>query len=343
MDTHGNIKIKWTYATHIVDRSVVAGLGPAAPGADPGALVLARVLQIGRHKEVEATNGRKLTLFPGDVIAGVLAHRYATDQYEGFPAATGVTGHLLSVGGICGEVRSKNERMVDPTVIEWLGRLVDSQRRPINVRRFAAPPRRGQADARPRTILVVGAAMNAGKTTTAAQIIRSLSGQGLRVSAAKITGTACRKDPGMMEDAGAVRVLDFTHMGYPSTAHLPEDDLLALAADLRAMLLAEEPEFIVCEIADGIFQRETRLLLENPGFHDTIDATLFAGPDSPSCESGVRWLRERGYAIAGTAGPVANSRLGIMEVQEATGVPCLNGEMILGGALDNVLRPASVA
>jgi hypothetical protein len=185
--------------------------------------------------------------------------------------------------------------------------------------------------------------MNAGKTTTAAQAIRSLSGQGRRVSAAKITGTACRKDPGMMEDAGALRVLDFTHCGHPSTANLPVDDLLGLAVDLRAALLEDEPEFLVYEIADGIFQRETRILLEDPGFRATIDAVVYAAPESPSCESGVRRLRDWKYNVVATAGMVANSELGMIEARAATGVPCLNGQMILGGALDKAFERASVA
>jgi len=47
--------------------------------------------------------------------------------------------------------------------------------------------------------------------------------------------------------------------------------------------------------------------------------------------------------VGGVAGLVANSRLGMEEVRAATGLPCLNGEMILGGALNYVLMPASVA
>jgi hypothetical protein len=343
MELYDRQRIKWTYSTHRVDRAQVAGIAPTSPEADPGALVLARIVQIGRHKEVEAPNGRKMMLFPGDIVAGTLAHRYATDQFEGFAAASGPTGHLMGVGGIFGEVRSKNERMIDPTVVEWIGRLADSTGHPLNLRRFALHPRPSKNASRPRTAVVVGASMNAGKTTTAAQIIRSLSGQGSRVSAAKITGTACRKDPGMFEDAGAHKVLDFTHFGFPSTAHLPERDLLGLAAGLRAALLEDEPETIVYEIADGIFQRETRLLLEDPDFHATVDTILYAAPESPSCESGVRWLRERDYTVVGVAGPVANSHLGMAEVEEATGVPAFNGEMILAGALDRALRPASVA
>ncbi len=343
MDYFGNIRIKWTYAAQRVDRAVVRGLVPSNGKPDPGRLVLARVTTLGKHKEVEGADGRKLMLFPGDVIAGALGYRYATDQYEGLPIASGPAGHLLSIGGVCGYVASKNEKMLDPTGLEWIGTLADSEGEALNLRRFALKPRRTPTAPRPRTVLVVGASMNAGKTTTAAQVIRSLSGQGRCVAAAKLSGTACRKDPGMMEDAGAVRVLDFTHVGYPSTANLAAGDLLDLASDLRALLMEEKPEFLVYEIADGIFQRETRLLLEDPAFRETIDVVLYAAPESPSCESGLRWLRQWGYVVGGVSGMVANSRLGMEEVRESTGVPCLNGEMILGGALNNVLMPASVA
>jgi hypothetical protein len=343
MDYFGNIRIKWTYTTHRVDRSAIRGIAPLGTEPDPGRLVLARVLTIGKNKEVEGTDGRRLTLFPGDVIAGCLAYRYATDQYEGLPIAHGPAAHLMSIGGVCGFIASKNEKMPDPTTIEWIGSLANGTGKALYLRDFALRPKRQTSAPRPRTVLVVGASMNAGKTTTAAQVIRSLSGQGRRVVAAKITGTACRKDPGIMEDAGALRVLDFTYAGHPSTANLPPRDLMALAYDLRAMLLEERPEFIVYEIADGIFQRETRLLLEDRAFRETIDVVLYAAPESPSCESGVRWLREWGYTVGAVGGMVANSRLGMEEVRQATGVPCLNGQMILDGALNNVLLPASVA
>jgi hypothetical protein len=342
MDYFGNIRIKWTYSTHQVDRSKVKGLVPMSTDPDPGRLVLARVTMIGRHREVEGTDGRKQTLFPHDVICGVLAYRYATDQFEGQPIASGATGHLLAIGGACGLVVSKNEKMIEPTCLEWIGTLADGEGKALNLRRFALRPRPTAGAPRPRTVLVVGASMNAGKTTTAAQVIRSLSGQGLRVAAAKITGTACRKDVGIMEDAGAVRVLDFTHGGHPSTAQLPAADLLLLASDLREALLEERPDFIVYEIADGIFQRETRFLLEHKAFRGTVDVVLYAAPESPSCESGVRSLRRWGYTVGAVTGPVANSRLGMEEAREASGVPCLSGEMILGGALNGALLPTPV-
>ncbi len=343
MEYFDTVRIKWTYATHMVDRKAAAQVIPVPRDADHGTVILGRVVSIGKHKDVEGIFGQKQVLFPGDIVAGVLGHRYATDQYHGRAAASGALGHLLSVGGVCGEVIGKNEKMLDPTVLEWIGCPADSKGQPLNLRRFVLRPASAGQAVRPFTLLVVGAAMNSGKTTTAAQAIRSLSGQGRRVSAAKLTGTACRKDPGMMEDGGAIRVLDFTHAGHPSTAYLPESELLRVAAILRSVLLDDEPEFLVYEIADGILQRETRILLEDPGFRSVIDAVVYAAPESPSCEAGVRRLREWRYNVVATAGLVANSPLGIAESEEATGVKCLNGEMILSGALDKALQRVSVA
>jgi hypothetical protein len=343
MKTLDHSSIKWTYVTHLVDRAAAACVRPLTGEEQAGAVVLGRVLTIGKHREIEDTGGLKRMLFPGDLVAGVLGHRYATDQYEGLAVARGASGHLLSIGGVCGEVVTRNARMVDPTQLEWVGAFTDDSGRPLTMRQFAIAPPRPSGASRPRTLLSVGSSMNSGKTTTAAQMIRSLSGEGHRVAAAKITGTACRKDPGIMMDAGAVRVLDFTHCGYPSTSRCTEEELLSIAADLRSALLAERPDHIVYEIADGVLQRETRLLLENAQFRSTIDAVTFSGVDSISCEGGVRYLRSLGLRVVAAAGFVANSELGMQEVRTLTGLPCLNGEMMLNGAFRKTLAIACAA
>ena len=100
MDSFQNSRVKWPYATHLVDRSRVHGLLPMVEGHDPGALVLCRVLTSGKHKDLEAKDGRKLNIFPGDVFVGVLGDRYATDQFEGVGRVTGAKGHILGIGGV---------------------------------------------------------------------------------------------------------------------------------------------------------------------------------------------------------------------------------------------------
>lgn len=333
MDSFHTSRIKWPYVTHLVDRARVAGLLPTLEETNPGSLVLARVVSLSKHKDLEAHDGRKMTLYAGDVIVGALGNRYATDQFEGVAHCSGQSGHILGIGGVCGQVVSMNNRMIEPTVIEYLGRLAGPDAQPLHLSDFRMPVGTSPSGSRPTTILSLGASMNAGKTTTAAQLIFSLSQAGHRVAAAKITGTACRKDPNILYDAGAVSVLDFTHAGWPSTAGCSKDELLAIASHLRSALASESPEFVVIEIADGIIQRESAMLLSDEGFHDSIDAVTFAGPDALSVESGARRLEALGYELLATAGPVANGRLGIQEAESACGVSCLDGASIMAGAL----------
>ena len=77
-------------------------------------------------------------------------------------------------------------------------------------------------------ILVVGSAMNSGKTTTAGTLARALSRANFSVAAGKITGTAAGKDARFFEACGARPVLDFTSAGYPSTYMLGLEELLGI-------------------------------------------------------------------------------------------------------------------
>ena len=333
MNTFGNLRVKWPYATHLVDRSRVKTLVPIEFGHDPGALVLARVLEISRHKEIESSCGCKMTLYPGDVFVGVLGDRYATDQFHAYGRIQGPIGQIVGIGGLVGEVVSMNTRMIPPTTVEYVGRLADADGRPLRTQQFQRLPAPIIAPGA-TTIFTLGASMNAGKTTTGVQVIRSLTAEGFQVAAAKITGTACRKDLNLFHDGGAINVLDFTHAGWPSTANLSKDELLCIAGRVRAALQECDPDFVVMEIADGLLQRETMLMLEDEAFRASIDAVTFAGPDALSCEAGVRRLKALGgVELLATAGMVANSALGIAEVESSTGVRCLSGDMILRGGL----------
>jgi hypothetical protein len=338
MDQFENRRIKWPYATHLIDPGKVTGLLPPVEETNPGGLLLARVLTPGRHRDLETHGGRRMALFPGDVFAAVLGHRYATDQFEAIARCSGTQGHIVGIGGVCGEVVSMNTRMTEPTVIEWLGRLAGADGEPLHLSSFRIPSARVPRAGFATTILSLGASMNSGKTTTAAQMIHSLAAAGHRVAAAKLTGTACVKDPNLLRDAGAVAVLDFTHAGHPSTAGCSLEELLETATRLRAALEAHDPEFVVLEIADGIVQRETAMMLADDAFRASIDAVTFAGPDALSCDAGVRRLRGLGYDVIATAGIVANGRLGIQEVESACGIRCVNGEAILAGDLVPALR-----
>ena len=94
---------------------------------------------------------------------------------------------------------------------------------------------------------------------------------------------------------------------------------------------------MILEVADGIFQRETRMLLESAEFRACADHVFFSAGDSLSAESGARFVQDYGLPLRATAGAVTQSRLATREAEEATGLPCLGVERIMDGTLMEVL------
>lgn len=334
LSTFGPGVPKLALVTHVVppERIRRAAIVPGAPEA--GDLVAGQVLRLGKHTVIEGRESRRAALFPGDVVVGAYGHRYATDQFEGYAGPDAPEFDLLSIGGVCGQVASQNELMVHPpTRLRRLGFVVDEAGRRLNLRDFALAPRPMPAR-RPTTVLVVGASMNSGKTTAVANTVRGLAAAGFRVAAAKLTGTASSKDTWLMYDAGASGIADFTDCGHPSTYLLDLADLKRVQTVLLSHLASLDPEFVVYEIADGLFQRETRMLLTDPEFRAGIDHVVFAGVDSLSIESGVRTVAAWGYRVAATSGLVSCSVLGSRESEAAApGIPCLGAAALATGAL----------
>jgi hypothetical protein len=302
-----------------------------------GDLVVAEVTRIGKHTAIEDRDGVTRPIYVGDRVVVVFGNRYATEQFEGYlPRRAARQCDLLSVGGVCGVVASRHVGVKAPTRLRILGALADEQGRRLSQRAFAVEP--GPARKTAEVILVVGASMSAGKTTVAGALVRSLTRAGLQVAAAKVTGTAAGKDPRLYLASGAAPVLDFVDGGFPSTYMLAPDELWQLWSTLLSRLHATGPDFIVVEVADGIFQRETAMLLRNPDARAGVDHVFFAANDSLSAESGVRNLRDLGWPVRAISGVVTKGPLGMREAAEATALPCLSPDQITGGAALQLMR-----
>jgi hypothetical protein len=287
-----------------------------------GDLLLARIDKVGKHAMLESAEGRRSTLFCGDEIVVAYAPRYAPDQYEAHvPAGLGPC-QLVASGGVAAQVQSRHVAIAAATDITPLGLLADAHGERLNLSRRALP-KRPYGGARPVTIASVGTSMNAGKTTSAAHLIRGLERGGLKVGAAKITGTGSGNDRWLMRDAGAHLVLDFTDAGHASTYLLELPALIEVMQRLLSNLAAARVDAIVIEVADGLFQRETELLLRAPAFADAVDAMLFSSSDAMGAAAGVRWLRHCALPLLAVAGTLTKSPLARREAEIATRLPVL--------------------
>ncbi len=285
---------------------------------EAGDLVLARVTLLGQHQHLESSTGRRVRLWPGDEIIVAFGARYAPDQFEASVPHDLSACHLVAAGGIAALVESRHASIRPATQIEPIGLLADAHG-VLNMRRAAlGTPPAGRAAF---TVAVLGSSMNAGKTTTAASVIAGLRRLGLRVGAAKLTGTGAGGDRWLMTDAGAAPVLDFTDAGYASTAGLGIEALEQILTQLTRHVAAAGVECVVLEVADGLLQAETAALVRSMRFIKSVDAVLFAAPDALSAVAGVDWLRQHRLPVTAVSGVVTASPLAAREAQQAIALP----------------------
>ncbi|MEQ1857248.1 MAG: hypothetical protein ABL963_12290 [Longimicrobiales bacterium] len=266
-------------------------------------------------------NYRDTRLFPGSKLVVVLSPRAGSSTcIARVPEKPVACLDLHGVGGQAGVIdpASQNSALYagPPTTIKVLARLGDAGRRPLSMRDFALsvpaePHPRHRAD--PPLVLVVGSDMDAGKTTTARRVVYALRAMGHRVAAGKATGVASLADLTSMYDAGASEVLDFAALGEPATIGLTEDEILSIFHRLFNHLRAAAGAsgYVVMEFADGIWYRETRMLLEHPQVRDLVTDVVFACHGILDAENGLSMLRGLGYAdkVRALSGKLGSSGL----------------------------------
>src|SRR5262249_55212240 len=142
-------------------------------------------------------------------------NRYATKHFEAYAEASGGCCHLLSMGGLCGMVKSKHATVGDPTTLRLLHTIGDASQKQLRLGDFSLPPI--SAARQPHVVVVCGTSMDSGKTHTAMSLIVGLRKQHCRVAGIKLTGTGAGRDTWAMRDAGACVALDFVDGGLPST------------------------------------------------------------------------------------------------------------------------------
>jgi hypothetical protein len=298
-----------------------------------GDLVVARVASIGQHDSLEDRHGRRARLYAGDLVVGAYGNRYATDFYEGY-VPTGPHTHLLTAGGVIGTVASSHVRRGEPTALEVIGALADGSGTPLTLADLARPTPPA-ADPAPATVVVVGSAMNAGKTTTVAGVIRGWARAGLSVGGGKATGSGSGKDRWVYVDAGARSVVDFVDFGMPSTFGYPTERLLSTMHGIRDALAAEGATHVVVEIADGLLQAQTReMLAALPGFADSV---LLAVSDALGAVGAQDVLASAGVRASALSGLVSASPLAAREAAEATGLPVVTPDALAAGAVLDIL------
>lgn len=336
-------RAKCAYSARHLDLDVAATLDATERAPCPGDVVLARVQALGQHPNLELATGRRAQLHVGDEIVVCYGSRYAPDQFEALIPADLGPCDLVAGGGLASRMHSHHAKMKAPTSIVPVGLLRDVAGEIVNVARTGLAARTLPAS-RPPVIAVLGTSMNSGKTTTCQSLVRGFVQRGVRVAAAKVTGTGSGGDRWSVVDAGASPVLDFTDAGVPSTFGLEPGRVESILATLVATLADAAPDVIVLEIADGLLQRETAALVDSPLFRETVDAVVFAAGEAMGAIAGVERLQAKGLPIVAVSGLITASPLAAREAASSIDVPVVpNGEIACGVWLPALARIGSEA
>lgn len=347
LDANQVDQIKWGSATRCLRyrpaslREIADNLLPLDSDPRANDVMIARVKWIGRHTGIELDSGRKSRFFPGDLVGVVFGNRYATRQFYGIVPPAQDEYHMLSQGGVCGQVISAPDNFTEPTVLKPLGYVRDARRlstgEHLNLRNHVVKLP-GNTDRRPTTITVIGSSMDAGKTTTAAQLINGLTKAGKRVGAAKITGTGCVKDINRMKDAGAVHVMDFVDFGHGSTFRASGEDLEEIVEGVLSHF-AGTVDYLILELADGIIQQETAYLLDYFTNRQLVDHYCLAVHDALSAPMCERLLAERfGIEVRLVSGAGTATELSTNEIRALTDTPVLTADDLASSEIISMVQ-----
>lgn len=292
-----------------------------------GDVVFGEVACLGKHQSLESASGRIHIIHDKSRAIFVFGNRYAPDYYESdIPESYQDECDMVARSGIIGRVNLKNAMIGDPTRIRILGYVCDAEGKRINTldRSLIHPRRMKRQGKGAKVILCVGTSMNSGKSYAAAACCYALASMGRDVRAAKVTGTASLKDILLMEDCGAKHVADFTYLGYPSTYLLEPAQLLSIFQTIDLKYGNNPKNYLVIELADGILQRETAMLLHMPELRERLYKVIFCAQDALGMVGGLTVLKERFKLQADAiSGVCSSSPLALQELREFTDLPVL--------------------
>ncbi|MEA1948112.1 MAG: hypothetical protein U9N83_12525 [Thermodesulfobacteriota bacterium] len=312
--------LKWSWSLRILDPDKAYYFhdqNRAKPKI--GDVALVRIDKISNHTKMITARSERLRLHHNDIIVGVFGNRYATDAFEA--EVHGLEQlHLLTNAGMIGTMLSKNQKVKFPTQVTFLGYLTDKEGQTVNIKEVLFPA--VVADSRHQNVvLVVGSGMNSGKTSTASKLVKALLKRGLRVSICKLTGSVSPGDLFEYHSTSAQDVRDFSDYGFPSTYLSERQELIGLFYTMLADASRVKPDVIIMEIADGILQRETKMLLQAPEIKQHTCGVMLTATCAGSALFGIDKIQSYGHRVIGVSGVITNASLYVEEFQGNSQLP----------------------
>jgi hypothetical protein len=278
------------------------------------------------------------TIFRGDVIVGALGRRRALRGFSGDVPATLKVGDVVEIlnrGGVVGSSQSVHKDFGKPVSCEVLGMPVRAGKI-VNLADASLPAVSTlEGLDLPPIVVVSGTCMECGKTLFLTELTQELTRKGIAVAGGKLTGIACLRDLNALEDHGAKATASFLDLGYPSTAGVGPEALVAVARAIVAYLAKPGVDVILLEMGDGIIGEYGVLrILEDPEIRRRIRFHAFCAADMVGAWGGHAYLSRHDIPIDLFSGPVTDNEVGVRYIEGEFGRPAINAhkspELIAG-------------
>jgi len=282
-----------------------------------------KVIKVANHSRIYSSENKYVQLYKDDIIFGVLGFRYATDAFHAYSIDINNL-HLLTNAGLIGTVKDKHSSLSEPTRLELAGVFVRNNSNEIlNLKTEFFKPARNDL-AYPPVMLVIGTGMNSGKTTTAARLGRALIENGIKTALLKVTGSVSQRDIFEFESTGVNYTADFSDYGFPSTYLCNQDELKGLFSRMLEDTIPTQPDAVIIEIADGILQRETQMLLKTDIVRESCIGVVLTAPCSCSAITLSGKVKQLDYSPIAVTGIITNSPLFMQEFKQYDTTPVLD-------------------
>ncbi len=290
-----------------------------------GQAVVVKVLEEQtKYGELELTNGLMSKIKKGELIVGVLGERKALAGIVGIvpkEIKTGDVLNVLNIGGVIGKATSWNKDFVNlPIPVKLLGEIIVNNKN-LNIHDSIQKLDSILIKTVP-LIVVMGTAMNVGKTTATVKLIQSIKNKTkLNLVAAKLSGIAAQKDILAMKKAGANQVLSFLDVGISSTIN-NHGLVVPAAKTIINKLTKEKPDLIVVELGDGIIGwYGVEKLLNDKEFSKAMSFNIMCAHDLVGAKGSYDMLKNLNLKINFFAGPVTNNTAGTDYIENILKIP----------------------
>jgi hypothetical protein len=131
-----------------------------------------------------------------------------------------------------------------------------------------------------------------------------------------------------MRSVYAKHAVDFSDYGLPSTYLASKEELVGLFYTMISDLDKAKLDVVLMEMADGILQRETSMLISESAVKEMIKGVVVTSDSAPAALYAVESLKRLGHTVIAVSGKMTSSPLYVREFER-------NSDVKVGSSADS--------